>query len=169
MTYNLKDAKFYIDYLNLKVHPEGGYFSEIYRSDILISNSSLPYDFTGDRNVSTSIYFLLDNSNVSKFHRLKSDEIWHFFDGKPIYIYTISDNGKLDSFKLGRDLENGEAFQIVIPKNTWFGAHLEDYSGFALVGCTVAPGFDYNDFELAKRKDLLNLFPEYNQLICQLT
>lgn len=160
-------ARYYIDKLELKKHPEGGYYREIYRSAEMFSID--PPKKNLKRNVSTSIYFLLDGSQVSKFHRLKSDELWHFYDGSSIKIYVIDESGKLDEITLGRKTEDGEVFQTVIKKNNWFAAEVINKKSFALIGCTVSPGFDFSDFELADVEYLLKNFPEHKRLIQKLT
>ena len=158
-------AKKYIDLLNLVSHPEGGYFKEIYRSGELLLPGGLPERFKKQRAVSTSIYFLLEGKQVSKFHKLKSDEIWHFYDGCGVKIFVIDTAGNLSEFRLGRNIENRETLQVVIENNHWFAAELIDKNSFCLVGCTVAPGFDFDDFELAERNRLIELFPQHRELI----
>ena len=160
-------ARYYIDKLELKKHPEGGYYREIYRSAEMFSID--PPKKNLKRNVSTSIYFLLDGSQVSKFHRLKSDELWHFYDGSSIKIYVIDESGKLDEITLGRKTEDGEVFQTVIKKNNWFAAEVINKKSFALIGCTVSPGFDFSDFELVDVEYLLKNFPDHKRLIQKLT
>mgnify|MGYP001308266141 FL=1 len=160
-------TRYYIDKLELKKHPEGGYYREIYRSAEMFSID--PPKKNLKRNVSTSIYFLLDGSQVSKFHRLKSDELWHFYDGSSIKIYVIDESGKLDEITLGRKTEDGEVFQTVIKKNNWFASEVINKKSFALIGCTVSPGFDFSDFELADREYLLEKFPKYKSLIQKLS
>ncbi len=164
-----KQAQFYIDKLNLKLHPEGGYYKEVYRSSEIIEGGHLPDRYTKKRNFSTSIYFLLEGNQVSKFHRLKSDEIWHFYDGSPIKIFMIAPDGNLQEKVLGKNLESGELPQLVIERGNWFGAKVTAKKSFSLIGCTVSPGFDYNDFELAEREKLLREFPEYKKIINELT
>lgn len=160
-------AKYYIQKLQLNKHPEGGYFKEIYRAGemffIEAPNKNLK------RNVSTSIYFLLDGAQVSKFHRLKSDELWHFYDGTSVKVYIIDKEGRLTEILLGKKTENGELFQAVIKKNTWFAAEVVNKRSFALIGCTVSPGFDFSDFELAERKTLSKQFPKLKDLIFRFT
>ncbi len=150
---------------HLELHPEGGYFKEIYRSGEIILPEGLPKRFTDKRNISTSIYFLLEGKQKSNFHRLKSDEIWHYYDGCGVNIYIIDNSGNLSEIKLGKDFE----LQAVIRNNHWFGAELREKNSFCLLGCTVAPGFDFEDFEIAKRDELLNLFPKHKGVIERLT
>ncbi|HCY77177.1 MAG TPA: hypothetical protein DHV28_14755 [Ignavibacteriales bacterium] len=160
-------AKYYIQKLQLKKHPEGGYFREIYRAGEIISIDAPKKN--NKRNVSTSIYFLLEGSQISKFHKLKSDELWHFYDGTAVRIYILDQNGKLSETMIGREIKNGEMFQTAIEKNNWFAAEVIDKKSFSLIGCTVSPGFDFSDFELAKRKNLLKNFPEHKELILKFT
>lgn len=159
------EAKKYIERLHLELHPEGDYFKEIYRSGEFILPKGLPPRFRDKRNISTSIYFLLEGKQKSNFHKLKSDEIWHYYDGCGVNIFIIDDSGKLTEIKLGKNFE----LQAVIINNNWFGAELSEKNSFCLLGCTVAPGFDFEDFELAKREELLNLFPEHKEVIERLT
>ena len=154
----IKSADYFIKELNLQKHPEGGYFKEIYRSEEVINSNTLPKYFDGERNISTSIYFLLKSDDFSSFHKIKSDEIWHFYYGSPLTIFAII-NGKIEKLLLGNNPENGESFQQIVPKNSWFAACINKPDSFSLVGCTVAPGFDFNDFELATRKELLESYP----------
>jgi predicted cupin superfamily sugar epimerase len=162
-------AQKYIEKLQLKPHPEGGYYKEIYRAGEMILPEHLPKRYKSSRNFSTSIYFLLEGNQVSKFHRLKSDEQWHFYDGSSIVVYVIDEGGKLNKILLGRNIEKGESLQTIIKHNSWFAAELSDKSSFALIGCTVAPGFDFNDFNLGKRDELVDIFPQFKELINKLT
>ena len=163
------DAQKYIEKFQLKPHPEGGYFKEIYRAGEMILPEHLPKRYKSARNFSTSIYFLLEGNQVSNFHKLKSDEQWHFYDGSSIALYVIDERGNLNKILLGRNVESRESLQTVIKQNSWFAADLVDKTSFALIGCTVAPGFDFSDFELGKRIDLIEAFPQYSELIDKLT
>ncbi|MBE9467811.1 MAG: cupin domain-containing protein [Bacteroidetes bacterium] len=155
--------------LNLKPHPEGGYFKETYRSEGEINENSLDSNYIGKRNYSTCIYFLLTSNMFSSFHKIKQDEIWHFYEGSPIRLYTISERGKLSEFIIGRDIANGQSPQLIVPAKHWFAARVINENDYSLVGCTVSPGFDFNDFELAKRKKLISKFPQHKQIIKELT
>lgn len=151
-------AEYWIKKLGLEKHPEGGWFKEVYRSEDLIAENCLPEDFTGPRNYSTSIYYLLEGDDFSAFHRIKSDEMWHYYAGNsPIEILSIV-NQKIHSELLGNQPDENQRFQLVVPKNTWFAARLPETKGFALVGCTVSPGFYYEDFEMAEN-EILEEFP----------
>ncbi|MCG6189558.1 cupin domain-containing protein [Maribellus maritimus] len=145
-------AHYFINKLQLQKHPEGGWFREIYRSEEVAEKVSLPDSFSGERNFSTSIYYLLEGNDFSAFHRIKSDEIWHFYAGTSAVEIWMLINGELVKQRVGNQLEAGDVFQFVVPKNTWFAARLLNAEGFALVGCTVSPGFYFGDFELADKK-----------------
>ncbi len=165
----MKNADYWIKHLQLLAHPEGGYYKEIYRSNELIKQQYLPERFVEDRCYSTSIYFLLNEPNFSAFHRIKSDETWHFYQGTSLTIYMISETGTLSSIIIGDNPENNEHLQYTIPYNTWFAAKVNVTNSFTLCGCTVAPGFDFADFDLGKKDELLSLFPQHNKLISELT
>jgi len=158
-------AKSIIKELNLKKHPEGGYFSEVYRSEEKMKKQHLPKRFSDDRHFSTSIYFLLNYDDFSSFHKLKADEIWHFYSGSPLNIYVIQKNGKLRKIILGKN----HLYQAVIHAGQWFAAEVSKPESFTLVGCTVSPGFDFRDFELGKCEKLIELYPKHKSLIKRLT
>jgi uncharacterized protein len=163
-----KDAQYWIEKLQLVPHPEGGYFRQMYRSDLIIPHESLP-GFSGPRAASTAIYFLLEGKNFSAFHRLRSDEVWHFYFGSPILVDVIDSDGRHSKILLGSDPEAGEVFQAVVKAGCWFASHVADWRSFAVVGCTVAPGFDFEDFEMAKRAELTARHPQHCEMIERLT
>ena len=165
----MTEAENIIKKLQLQPHPEGGYFKEVYRSTGFISEENLNSDFSGDRNYCTSIYFLLTSENFSAFHKIKQDEIWHFYEGSPLYVHVIDENGKYHRYELGSDYEKGQVRQLVVPANLWFGSSVKEKNAHSFVGCTVAPGFDFEDFEMAKRDDLIHEFPHLEKEINQLT
>jgi hypothetical protein len=165
----MRDAAYWISRLNLTKHPEGGYYRPVYSSPVLIAQSALPRAFKGPRLASTAIYFLLDGTNFSAFHRLQSDEVWHFYAGSALIIYVIEPDGGSSRILLGNDPESDESFHAVVKAGCWFGARVKDSQSFALVGCTMAPGFDFEDFELATRDQLTGLFPQHRALIEKLT
>lgn len=164
-----RTAAYWISKLELATHIEGGAFREIYRSPVLAPLSALPAGFGGDRNFCTSIYFLLQQHQFSAFHKIKSDEVWHFYCGDTLIVYEIDQQGRLIEHRLGCDPENNETFQCVIPAGHWFAARLAPGGEYALVGCTVSPGFDFADFELAKQQELSGLYPRHAALIKELT
>ena len=163
------NARYWIEKLQLEPHPEGGYFRQTYRSEVVIAREALPAGFTGARTASTAIYFLLEGRNFSAFHRLRSDEVWHFYAGKPLMVHVIDPAGKYSSIRLGRDLDAGEVPQAIVPAGCWFASHVADWKSFAVVGCTVAPGFDFEDFEMGKREELVARYPQHGELIERLT
>lgn len=165
----LQSAKHWIDTLGLIPHPEGGYYRETYRSGLSIAQQALPSQFTGPRLVSTAICFLLEGNNFSAFHRLRSDELWHFYAGGPLVVHVIDEQGGHSEILVGNDPEAGEWPQEVVKAGAWFASRVRDPESFALVGCTVAPGFDFEDFELGKRSELIKLYPQHRQLIEELT
>ena len=154
--------------LDMLPHPEGGYYKETYRSNGIINKNNLGTDFSGERNYSTCIYFLLTSDTFSAFHRIKQDEIWHYYKGAPIKLHIISAEGDYSNIIIGNNLEKGELPQYVVNAKDWFAAEvIED--GYSLLGCTVAPGFDFKDFELAERVSLISTFPLHNTIITKLT
>ncbi len=152
-----------IEQLQLAPHPEGGYFRETYRSSIVFETP------VGKRNSSTAIYFLLLEDNFSAFHRIASDEVWHFYAGDPISVFVIHHNGTLEEIRLGNDFSEGRVPQCVVPAGAWFASKVADGGLYSLVGCTVSPGFDFADFEMADRENLVNQFPVHQGLIVSLT
>ncbi|CAH1432071.1 unnamed protein product [Lactuca virosa] len=173
--------------LNLKPHPEGGFFSETFRdTSITLSTSQLPPEYKVDRPISTAIYFLLPSGSVSHLHRIPSAETWHFYLGEPLTILEIDEkDGSLKLTCIGQDIGENQLLQYTVPPNVWFGAFpTKDYEissstdnvvvknpprdaeeHFSLVGCTVAPAFQFEDFVLAKRSDLVSRFPSHESLI----
>lgn len=154
--------------LDLLPHPEGGFYKETYRSKGIIPKNALPH-FKGDRSYCTSIYFLLTSDNFSGFHRIKQDEIWHFYSGSPLAVHVIDQEGIYTKHLVGINMEKGEFPQLTVPANCWFASSVEKENSFSFVGCTVAPGFDFEDFELAKRKELTAIYPQHEKIIKLLT
>ena len=165
----MKDAQYWIDRLGLRRHPEGGYFKETYRSSEQIAREHLPRRFSGDRAFSTAILFLLPANEVSAFHRLKQDEVWHFYDGSALTIHVIDPRNEYKTIELGRDIEHGETLQAVVEAGCLFGASIGGEGPYALVGCTAAPGFDFEDFEMPAREELIARFPQHRNIIERLT
>jgi len=157
-----------IQSLGLQKHPEGGWYKEVYRSAESISLAGLPKRFDGERSFCTSIYFLLSGDEFSAFHRIKQDELWHFYEGESLSVHVIDKSGHYQEKKLGQDLQAGESFQHVVEAGDWFGASVPS-GGYALVGCTVAPGFDFADFEMPARDALLSIYPQHRNVIARLT
>jgi hypothetical protein len=165
----MSGAQLWIDGLQLRRHPEGGWFRETYRSEEVLAGAALPPRFGGDRAFSTAIYFLLDGEDFSALHRIKQDEAWHFYDGSPVTLHVIDPEGTYSTIKVGRDLRAGEVPQAVVKAGCLFGATVNDIRSYALVGCTVAPGFDFADFEMPSREELCRLHPRHRQLVERLT
>jgi predicted cupin superfamily sugar epimerase len=156
-------ATYWVQHLGLKPHPEGGFFKETYRSTIKEEFRG----FSAKRNLSTGIYFLLEQGNFSAFHRIKSDEMWHFYAGDPLVVHMIDDGGKYHKQLIGPKLDEGQALQFVVPAGVWFASEVADQGKYSLVGCTVSPGFDFDDFELAD-KNFETKFPEHRNVIQKL-
>jgi predicted cupin superfamily sugar epimerase len=158
-----------VERFELEPHPEGGYFREIYRSPLTTKHPNIPQGTGSERTAGTLIYFLLSGSDFSAFHRVRySDEIWHLYAGGPLEIFTIDAGGTLSQRTLTTDVLNGEPTAMV-PAGTWQSARLAPGTAWALGGCTVAPGFEYDDFEMPSASELLAHFPEHEQTIRLLT
>lgn len=208
------DAKYWIEKLRLEPHPEGGYFRQTYKSELVVESRASenfhpakahPFDaprlpragsvaknatkveqsglsgFSGARAASTAIYFLLEGEDFSAFHRLRSDEMWHFYAGSALVVRVIDPAGKYSSILLGSDPKRGEVFQAVVKAGCWFASEVArdshvsqkrrdmGHPTYALVGCTVAPGFEFEDFELAKRGELKRTYPQHRELVERFT
>ena len=161
-------AQDYIEVLHLLPHPEGGYYKETYRSKGKITNECLPSVFHGERNYSTAIYYLLQQGDFSAFHKINSDECWHFYGGDTLLIHVIDIQGDYSCVRLGSKLNNGGQPQFVVPACSWFASEPAPASIFSFVGCTVAPGFDFADFEMASKEELLKAFPAHTSVISKL-
>lgn len=153
------EIKTLIKDLGLKPHPEGGWYRETYRSRAGLRTPR------GRRSLCTAILFLLEEGQVSRLHRIKSDELWHFHAGGPLRVSAIRPDGKSESALLGP----GHGCQHLVPAGRWFGAAPEKGAGYSLAGCTVSPGFDFRDFELGSREELLRRFPRAAKIIRELT
>ncbi len=158
-----------VESLELLPHPEGGFYKEVYRSPTMISKAALPANFSGDRSYCTSIYFLLTSENFSAFHRIKQDEIWHFYGGSSLSVHVIDADGTYTEHNVGMNFDNGEQPQLVVPAGCWFASSVPKKDSYAFVGCTVAPGFDFDDFELADRNTLQEEHPLHKDIIHRLT
>lgn len=159
----------WIEALQLRPHPEGGYFRQTYRSSETIAHAHLPARFSGDRSFSTAIYYLLEGKAFSAFHRIRQDEVWHFYMGSTLLLYILDSAGTMSTIRLGQNVRQGEVLQAIVPAGELFGARLADSNTYALVGCTVAPGFDFADFEMPSRRDLLLNNPQHTEVIESLT
>ncbi len=156
--------------LNLKpLAMEGGYFRETYRSDETISRSVLPLRFAGDRSFSTAIYYLLTAHTFSALHRLPSDELFHFYLGDPVDMLQLHPDGSSAVITFGHDLAGGHQLQVVVPRLVWQGSFLREGGRWALLGTTVAPGFDFEDYETGEREQLTRQYPDRAKLIAQLS
>ena len=164
----MEEAQQWIERLDLQPHPEGGWYRETYRASLLLPHSALP-DHSGGRSASTAIYFLLAGEQFSALHRLRSDEVWHFYTGSSLIVHVIAPDGDYQQLLLGSDAESGEHFQAIVPAGCWFGLSLRQPNTYALVGCTVAPGFDFADFEMAQRDQLTTQYPQHRTTIERLT
>lgn len=161
-------ADYFIKHLSMIPHQEGGFFKECFVSKENIQTGGLTTESEASKKLWTSIYFLLNDGEVSNFHRLKSDEMWYYHSGSSLTIYMISPDGELIIEELGLDIENGEKPQILVPKGYIFGSAMNK-SGYSLVGCMVSPGFEFKDFELFNRDYLLEKYPRYEEIIIKLT
>ena len=149
----------------LRPHPEGGFFRETYRSAARVSREG-----AGEtRSASTAIYYLLCDGAHSAWHRIKSDEVWHFYAGEPLLVHVLDETGKLMTHRLGNPLIHpGAVFQAVVSAGLWFAAECEEPATFALAGCTVAPGFEFSEFELADIDALCSAYPAHAGFITRL-
>jgi predicted cupin superfamily sugar epimerase len=160
--------KILVEKYSLQPHPEGGWYTQNYKSAEIIPSCSLPIRFGGNRVLSTAIFFLLEKDNFSAFHRIKSDECWHFYLGDPLEILILLPNNTLQTVILSNRIEENHHFQFIVPANCWFASRPASNSNFSFVGCTVAPGFDFDDFEMAKADDLVAAYPQHQSIIKKL-
>lgn len=163
------NGEYWIQKLNLQKHPEGGYYRETYRSEDTVNQDKLLTRYDNSRNASTAIYYLLLDEEFSSFHKLKSDEIFHFYSGTTLIVHVIDIQGKYHEFKLGKNPDENEVLQLVIPHDSWFAAHVSQTNSYSLIGCTVSPGFDFADFTLADRTQLVTLYPHLTEIITKFT
>ncbi len=161
----MNTAEYWIQHLNLQPHPEGGFFREIYRSNVETNHKNLPQGYQGNRRLSTSIYYLLRSGDISRFHRLRSDEIWYYHYGSTVKIVLINQEGHKYSRLLGPRPDRAEQPQVIIPAGTVFGAEITDSNSFGLYGCMVTPGFEYDDFEVFNKEDLIQAYPKHAGII----
>ncbi|MBU0504549.1 MAG: cupin domain-containing protein [bacterium] len=169
---NIQQADHWIKTLGLVPLPEeGGLYKENYRSDMVFDKQNLPERYDSSRTAITDIYYLLQGEMFSAFHRLKSDEIWHYHTGSQMLVHIIDDKGNYCLETLGLNQDQGETLRITFPRGYWFAAEMKDKSqeSYALVSCVVAPGFEFSDFELGKKEDLIKEFPQHEKIIQELT
>lgn len=171
MKERLLTADDWITHLAMKPHPEGGWFREVYRSAETIPAGALPPRFPREahRSTATSIYYLLEGEQTSAFHRIRSDEIWHHYDGGTVLLHQLSKSSRYGCSRIGHCVDRGDVLQEVVPAGDWFGAELAEADSWALMGCTVSPGFDFADFEMGSRAILLENFSDHCELIVRLT
>jgi predicted cupin superfamily sugar epimerase len=162
-----RDVTELIAALALVPHPEGGFYRETYRSSERVAEPGEQFD--GARSFCTAILYLLVQGSPSHLHRIKSDELWHFHAGAPIEIVAIDPAGVRIDHVLGSNWCEGQQFQVCVPAGHWFGARVRAGEGWSLAGCTVAPGFEFADFEMGRRSDLLARFPQHARVIDELT
>jgi predicted cupin superfamily sugar epimerase len=158
--------------LDLKPHPiEGGYFRETYRSTGMIPGDGLPGGYLpcAGRSMGTAIYYLLTAETFSEMHRVPTEEIFHFYLGGPVRMLQLFPGGAGREHVIGPDIAGGQQPQLVVPAGVWQGSRLEPGFDFVLLGATMAPGFDYADYEQGRREELVGLYPAFAEQICGLT
>ena len=160
----MRELEELIQHYNMQDHPEGGWYKELYRS-----TEKMTTNVGAERQILTSIYFILTDKNVSKFHSIQSDELWYYHSGSALTVHCISPEGRYHTLKIGPDFSSGEQFQAVVPKGTIFGSTVDQVNAFSMVGCAVAPGFDFEDFKLFSESELLDRFPQHETIIKRLT
>lgn len=165
----MQSADYWIEQLQLTPHPEGGFFRETHRSAHAVQPIMPTQETERMKSACTSIYYLLQGNERSHFHRLTSEELWYFHVGSPILVHQIGPDGHLITHRLGLRLDHHETLFLHIPAGVWFGAEVENQAGYGLVSCAVAPGFEFDDFELATRKQLTALYPQHESMIHRLT
>ncbi|WP_077620475.1 cupin domain-containing protein [Bacillus sinesaloumensis] len=160
---NQKNAQYYISNLGLEPHPEGGFYKQTFISDMVTHTEQ-----DKERRLYTSIYFLLRSQDVSHLHRLQSDELWYYHGGSSLTVHIIDEKGDYKEVNLGLQLDQGEVPQILVPKHSIFGSSVKDKNTFSLVGCMVSPGFEFEDFELFTQEELLQEYPQHEEVIRKL-
>lgn len=159
---NTQNAAYWVQRLTLQPHPEGGYYKEVFRSEQEVNRAGE----TAIKQACTSIYYLLEGEDFSGFHRLVSDELWYFHAGSPLYIHVIDVLGNYHRYELS-SLDTGD-LSVVIPGGSWFASEIPSKEGFSLVSCAVAPGFDFSEFEMAVKEDMITAYPRFNELFNRL-
>lgn len=163
------DAEAWIRALALDPHPEGGHFRESWRAEEQVVPGARSAQPGAPRAAGTAIHYLLRAGEHSRLHRLRADEVWHLYVGGPLVLHVFERDNAYHPRVLGLDVAAQQAPQHVVPKGCWFGAELADGVPFALVGCTVAPGFEFADLEFADRQRLLAQHPDHAALVTRLT
>lgn len=161
---DLPDLQSIIDQLRLQPHPEGGYYREMYRAEMTVTHPEVGLEDNATRAAGTAIYFLIPQNQFSAFHRVRTDETWHLYLGGPIELHTIDPEGRYQMHLLTHDLAHGQP-QITIPAHHWQAARCAPDTPYALGGCTVAPGFDFADFEMPDTDTLLATHPDHEPII----
>ena len=159
----------WIESLNLVPHPEGGYYRETYRATERVEANGLPARFQASRSLSTAIYYLLERGDFSSFHRIKSDEIWHHYAGGDLCLHLLDPATGHVALRLGCNPDTGAQPQMVVPQGTWFAAEVSAESDYTLAGCTLAPGFEFADLEMATAAVLSTEYPDAADLVRRLT
>ncbi len=159
---DIPNAAQLIAQMGLQPHPEGGYYKEVYRSENIVLRPFSPES----KQACTSIYYLLEGSDYSGFHRLLSDELWYFHKGSPLHIHVIDEDGAYAVYELS-DTPSG-SFSVAIKAGQWFASEIPSKSGYILVSCVVAPGFDFAEFEMAKKEELIAQYPQHSQIISKM-
>ncbi len=158
----------WIQALGLEPHPEGGFFKVTYRSEITAGKENLPDNFSGERVLGGSIYYLLIGNDFSALHTLQQDELWAFHDGTGLILDLLDGEGNHTQKSLGNNPASGDQPQVLVPAGALFGASVRN-GGFALVSCITIPGFDYADWDMPARKTLLEAYPQHGELVTKLT
>lgn len=158
-----------IDILKLEPHPEGGYYTQTYKTDESLPGDYLPERYGGSRSFGTAIYYLLTPDTFSTMHRVKSDELFHFYSGDPVEMLQLFPDGTGKTVIIGSNLEEGMLPQVIVPRGVWQGCRLLPGGEYALMGTTVSPGFEFSDYEEAKRSVLIRHYPAFDHLIIALT
>jgi predicted cupin superfamily sugar epimerase len=163
------DANEVMRLLKLVKHPEGGWFRETYRSEETISSSALPQRYGSPRSFSTNIFYLITEVGFAAIHRVTSDEMFHFYLGDPAVLTIISPRGELTEICLGSGIQDGQVLQAMVPRDHWQGIYVKPGGSWSLLGATVAPGFDFQDFYQPGREEMFKLYPQHEATIMQLT
>lgn len=158
-----------VESLELEAHPEGGYYREFYRAEDVVPESALPSRYTGDRCMQTGIYYLLRSEDVSLLHRIQSDELIHFYTGDPVNVAMLLPDGTAFIKRISDRITSGDRPVVEIPQGVWFGMYLDDDADYGLLGTTVSPGFEFDDFELGDCEELTRKYPQKKDLIRRLT